>query len=126
MTLPGGWEDVAAIALALPGAERATSRGRATIRVGGRMFVCAGRSDNHFVLPTTLDEAEMLMSTQPDCFYQTPHYAGWGGVLVRYATADRERVTALVERAWRRRASKAQVAALAQLALPLAGGGGRG
>ncbi|NJC09674.1 MmcQ/YjbR family DNA-binding protein [Polymorphobacter fuscus] len=105
------WGEVIASALALPGAERSTSYGRDAIAVRGKMIIVIGRTDDHFVLTTTRDEAEMLMATDPDCFYQTPHYAGWPGVLVRLATADPERVAALVERAWSRRASKAQLAA---------------
>ncbi len=105
------WDDVLAIALALPGAERSTSYSRDAVKVRGKMFVVTGRSDDHFVLPTTLFEAEVLMAGQPECFYQTPHYAGWGGVQVRYATADKDRIAALIERAWAVRASKAQLAA---------------
>ncbi|WP_426169179.1 MmcQ/YjbR family DNA-binding protein [Sandarakinorhabdus sp. DWP1-3-1] len=105
------WDEVAAIALALPGAERSTRYGREAIKVGGKMFVVTGKDDDHFVLTATLDEVEMLMATEPDCFFQTPHYVGWPSVLVRYATADPERIAVLVARAWARRASKAQLAA---------------
>lgn len=104
------WDDVTALALALPGAERSTSYGREAIKVRAKMIVVTGRSDDHFVLTATLDEVERLMETEPECFFQTPHYIGWPGVLVRYAAADPERVAALVERAWARRASKAQLA----------------
>ena len=34
----------------------------------------------------------MLKETDPDTFWQTPHYEGWPGVLVRYGSADPERV----------------------------------
>ncbi len=105
------WATVAALALALPGAELSTSYGRAAVKVRGKMFVATGRTDDHFVLTAGLDEIEMLMATEPDCFFQTPHYAGWPDVLVRYASADRERIAVLVGRAWARRASKAQLAA---------------
>ena len=99
------------MALALPGAETSTSYGREAVKVRGKMIIVAGRTDDHFVLTASLDEVEMLMETEPDCFFQTPHYVGWPGVLVRLATADPERIAVLIERAWSRRASKAQLAA---------------
>ena len=105
------WDDVATLALALPGAELSTSYGRPAVKVRGKMFVVTGKSDDHFVLRATLDEVEMLIETQPVVFFQAPHYVGWEAVLVRYAATDPERVAMLIERAWARNASKAQLAA---------------
>jgi hypothetical protein len=93
------WDEVAAIGLALPGTALSTSYGRPAIKVRGKMIACTGKTDDHFVLSATLDDVDMLMDTDPDCFFQTPHYVGWPTVLVRYATADPERITALLERA---------------------------
>jgi hypothetical protein len=105
------WDDVAVLALALPGTELSTSYGRPAVKVRGKMFVVTGKNDDHFVLAATLDEVDMLIETEPEVFFQTPHYVGWPTVLVRYAVADPERVAVLVERAWARNASKAQLAA---------------
>jgi hypothetical protein len=105
------WDAVAALALALPGAALSTSYGRPAVKVRGKMFVVAGKSADHFVLTAMLDEIELLIETEPEVFFQTPHYVGWEAVLVRYATADAERIAVLIERAWARRASKAQLAA---------------
>jgi hypothetical protein len=105
------WDDVLAMALTLPGAARGTSYGRDAVLVRGTMFVVTGRDDDHFVLRATLDEIDMLIATDPACFYQTAHYVGWPAVLVRYAAADPDRIAALVERAWASRASKAQIKA---------------
>ena len=102
------WEEVAALALALPGATRGTSYGRDAILVRGKMFVVTGRTSEHFVMRAGLDEVDMLIDTDPTCFYQTPHYVGWPGVLVRLAAADPERIAILVERAWAGHASAAQ------------------
>lgn len=102
------WEEVVALALALPGATRGTSYGRDAVLVRGKMFVVIGREPDHFVLRAGLGEVEMLMLTDPDCFYQTPHYAGWPAVLVRLAAADPDRIAGLVERAWASQASAAQ------------------
>ena len=105
------WDDVMAVAMALPGSERSMSYGREAIKLRGKMIIVSGRTDDHFVLTATLDEIEVLMTTDSGCFFQTPHYAGWPGVLVRLGTADRERIAVLVERAWARRASMSQLKA---------------
>ncbi|MFZ4688217.1 MAG: MmcQ/YjbR family DNA-binding protein [Polymorphobacter sp.] len=105
------WDAVAALALALPGAESSTSYGRPAVKVRGKMFVVTGKTDDHFVLRATIDEIEMLIETEPEVFFQTPHYVGWEAVLVRYAAADPDRIAVLIERAWARGASRAQLAA---------------
>lgn len=102
------WDEVMAIALALPGAERSTSYGRDAVKVRGKMILVIGRDDDHFVLAASHDDVEMLMATEPGCFYQTPHYVGWPAVLARLSVADPDRIAVLVERAWAGRASKAQ------------------
>jgi hypothetical protein len=114
---PGGeakfamtWDDITLLALVLPGTELSTSYGRPAVKVRGKMFVVTGKTDDHFVLRATLDEIDMLIDTQPEVFFQTPHYVGWEAVLVRYAAADPERIAVLVERAWTRNASNSQLA----------------
>ena len=37
-------------------------------------------------------------TTDPDTFWQTPHYEGWEGVLIRYDSPDEERVRDVIER----------------------------
>ncbi len=111
MTAGVDWERITALALALPGTEAATSYGRPAIKVRGKNIIVAGKTDDHFVLMVPIDEVEMLKDTGPACFFQTPHYEGWPDVLVRYASADVDRVAGLIERAWAARASKAQLSA---------------
>ena len=41
----------------------------------------------------------MLKATDPDTFWQTPHYEGWEGVLVRYDGKDEARVRDVIGRA---------------------------
>ncbi len=38
------------------------------------------------------------METDPDTFWQTPHYANYPAVLIRYDSPDPERVLAMIER----------------------------
>ncbi len=102
------WKGVEKLALALPGTEASTSYGRPAVGVRNKVFVCTGKADDHFVLMAPLDEVDMLIDTDPDTFFQTDHYRGWPTILVRHASADPERIEALVERAWWGRASPKQ------------------
>ena len=97
------WDEAVAFALTLPGTELSTSYGKPAVKVNGRAFLYTGHEDRtSFGVAIDLDSVEMLMETDPDTFWQTPHYAGWPAVLVRYASKDPERVRAVIHRshAW--------------------------
>ena len=93
------WEEVIAFALALPETELSTSYGKPAVKVNGRAFVFPSHeADTSFAISLDLDTIEILKETDPQTFWQTPHYEGWTGVLVRYRSSDPERVRAMVER----------------------------
>lgn len=94
------WDGVVAHALALPDTELSTSYGKPAVKIvsNGRAFLHPSREPDSFVLAIDIDTKEMLMETDPDSFWQTPHYQGWPGLLVRYDSADHERVLAMIER----------------------------
>ena len=104
------WDEAVAFALTLPGAELVSFYGTPTPKVRGKAFVSRSHEPGSFAVRATLDEVEMLMETDPGCFWQSPHYVGYPMVLVREDVADRERIEALIERAWERCAGKAQLA----------------
>jgi hypothetical protein len=91
------WDTVVAHALSLPGSETATHYGAPSVKVNGRAILAPGREDGSFCLMVDLDTVEMLKETDPDTYWQTPHYEGWPGVLERFHTADPERVLAMIE-----------------------------
>ena len=97
------WDRVEALALSLPGTEAATTYRMPAVKVAanGRGFVWTGHeattSFAHWLDPAT---NEMLMETEPDTFWQTPHYAGSSAVLVRYSSNDPERVRYTIEQAY--------------------------
>ena len=96
------WEDVEAFALALPGTERGTSYRMPTVRVAanGRSFVWTSHeAKTSFAIWLDPGTAEMLMETDPDTFWQSPHYAGSNAVLIRYSSDDPERVRYMIEQA---------------------------
>lgn len=79
-----------------------------------RSFVSPGREPGSFHAMSPHAEKALLLETDPETFWQTPHYEGWPGLLVRYASADPERVKRVIARAWWDRASKAQRAAFGE------------
>ncbi|MGV3480945.1 MAG: MmcQ/YjbR family DNA-binding protein [Sphingobium sp.] len=93
------WDGVVAFALSLPGTELSTSYGKPAVKTNGRAFVAPGREDGSFCLMIDLDTVEMLMETDPDTYWQTPHYAGWPAVLVRHDSADPDRVRTMIVQA---------------------------
>lgn len=96
------FEEAAAHALTLPDTELSTSYGKPAVKVAsnGRAFVFSGREgDTSFGIAIDLDTIEIIKETDPETFWQTPHYAGWPGVLVRYDSPDPARVREMIERA---------------------------
>ncbi|WP_404370399.1 hypothetical protein AB5I39_01895 [Sphingomonas sp. MMS24-J45] len=95
------WDDVAAFALTLPDTVAATHYGGPAIKVAsnGRAFLSPSREADSFTLTIDAATKDMLIETDPNTFWQTSHYEGWPALLVRYASADPERVRAMVERA---------------------------
>ena len=102
------WAEVSTFALSLPDTELSTSYGRPAVKVHGKAFVFPGREAGSFAVESPLDEKEMLMLTDPETFWETPHYSGWPAVLVRFGSPDRERIELVIRWAWWDRASKAQ------------------
>ena len=65
----------------------------------GRAFIYPGRErDTSFALAIDLGTIELLMETEPETYWQTPHYEGWPAVLVRFDSTDPERVRDVIRR----------------------------
>ena len=97
------WDKAQAFALTLPGTELGTSYGMPTVKVAanGRSFVWTSReAKTSFAVWLEPGAVEMLMETDPDTFWQSPHFAGSNAVLVRYASEDPERVRYVIEQAY--------------------------
>ena len=95
------WDEAVAFALSLPDTALSTSYGKPAVKVAsnGRAFLYVGReTESSFGVAIDLDTVEILKETDPDSFWQTPHYEGWPAVLVRFDSADPARVRALIER----------------------------
>jgi len=95
------FDEAVAFALTLSDTERRTSYGKPAVKIAsnGRAFLFPSHeADTSFGVAIDLDTIEILKETAPDTFWQTPHYVGWEGVLIRYDSTDEERVRDVIGR----------------------------
>jgi hypothetical protein len=114
------FEEAIAFALTLPDTELGTSYGKPAVKLvsNGRAFLFPSHESNtSFAVAIDLGTIEILKETDPGTFWQSPHYVGWEGILVRYDSKDPERIMDVIGRSRdfvsakpkaRRRNSKAQ------------------
>ena len=95
-------------ALSQPGAEDSTLHAGRCVRVRGHWIVNDNADPDALALALDRDTVALLMETEPQTYFQTPHFEGWPAVLVRYETADDDRLREQIDRAWARRATKTQ------------------
>lgn len=101
-----GWQDIVDHALGLPEIEMASHYGVMVPKLRGKALCAPGRhTDDSFVLMLPLETVAMLVEAEPEHFYQTPHYVGWPGVLVRWE-APWDTIAFWLGQAWRHRAPK--------------------
>lgn len=79
------WDMVADHALSLPDTVRATYYGGPAVKANDRPVVTESREAGSFCLHLAKDTVQMLLTIDPDTFWQTPHCEGYPAVLVRYA-----------------------------------------
>ena len=95
------FDEAVAFALTLSDTERGTSYGKPAVKIAsnGRAFLFPSHeADTSFGVAIDLNTIEILKETAPDTFWQTPHYVGWEGVLIRYDSTDEERVRDVIGR----------------------------
>ena len=94
------WEDVVAFALALPHTELTPYYDTEAVKLRGKAIVSPGHEPGSFHVRSPHDEKTVLLATDPATFWQTPHYANWPGLLVRYGGDEGERIATVIRRAW--------------------------
>ncbi|NUR46052.1 MAG: hypothetical protein HOP91_07860 [Sphingomonas sp.] len=95
------FDEAVAFALSLPDTEPGTSYGKPAVKIvsNGRAFLFPSHeADTSFGVSIDLDTIEILKETDPATFWQSPHYVGWEGVLIRYDSQDEERVRDVIGR----------------------------
>ena len=96
------FEEAIAYALTLPDTEQGSSYGKPAVKVAsnGRAFLFPSHEpETSFGVAIDLDSIEILKETDPATFWQTPHYVGWEGLLIRYDSKDEQRVREMIGRA---------------------------
>jgi hypothetical protein len=115
------WDDVRAIALALPQANEDSSRGISAWKVKDKGFVwerplrksdiqaLGDQAPDGPILCAYVEHVgikEALLQTDPEVFFTTPHFNGYPAILVRLERITREALRDLIVDAWLCRAPK--------------------
>ncbi len=95
------WEKLCELALELPDVTVDKFWGTAGFKVRGNGFARL-KEDGASVMfgVADLDEKEMLLATQPDVYFTTPHYDGYPAVLARLAALRVRDARLRLERCW--------------------------
>lgn len=100
------FEDVRALALALPGSEEGSSYGTPAWRVRGKLFARIHDSGEALVVRVDLDERELAMAADPETFFITDHYRDHPMMLVHLDHVTRPALEEVLGASWRRMAPK--------------------
>src|SRR2546425_4955375 len=105
-------DDVRRICLSLPETIERPFEGLPGFRVKDRLFArIRTKPDALLVWTSTVAEKEMLIGTEPEKFFQTPHYEGHPGVLIRLDAIDVDELKELLTDSWLLRAPAKRAAA---------------
>jgi len=94
------WEDVLELARDLPGVDESTSYGTPSLKVKGKFMARLRGEGSVLVVRCDLDEKPFLLEANPQTLFTTPHYDGYGAVLVRMDAVDRDELKELLIDAW--------------------------
>lgn len=90
-----------AIGRTLPQVQESTWYGTPGLKVAGKGFArLRTEAEGGLVLLCGLDEKAALLASGDPAFYTTPHYDGYGVILVDLDRVDHEQLAELVEQAW--------------------------
>ncbi|GAA1249677.1 MmcQ/YjbR family DNA-binding protein [Prauserella halophila] len=99
------WADVVSFGTGLPEVEEAISYGTPALKVNGKSFArLRTEAEGGLVLLCGMDEKEALLASGEQAFYTTPHYDGYGAILVDLDAVDEAQLHELLEESWNRKA----------------------
>lgn len=105
-------DEMEAIVMAFPGAEKGVSYGRPSYKLNGKFFTRLRREDDSMVImDVSFDEREMLMEAEPATFHFTAHYKDFPCVLAKIADLHPGSFRNFLERRFRKIAKKTAVKA---------------
>jgi hypothetical protein len=95
------WKTVRDLALALPEVEEDRS-GRTTYRVRGKLFAWMARERDGGGLAVRVDrdEKHLILDSNPEVYFTSPHYNGYPGVQIRLEAIGRAELRERLEDAW--------------------------
>ena len=95
------WRDAIKIAQALPQVEVATWYGTPGLKVAGKGFArLRTEAEGGLVLMCSLDEKDRLLESGEPAYYTTPHYDGYGSIIVDLEKVSREALRELIVQSW--------------------------
>jgi hypothetical protein len=89
----------------LPEVTEGTSYGNPALQVKGKTFASL-RAPGEMVLHCPLEQKDLLIEIAPEIYWQTEHFRGWPGLLVRLDVIGDEELALRLVDAWRFRAPK--------------------
>jgi hypothetical protein len=89
----------------LPGIEESSSFGTPALKAQGKLLVRVKDADT-LVVRCPIEMKEVLIEATPEIYFETDHYKGWPGVLVRLSKIDDTELQQCLRRAWRLQAPK--------------------
>ena len=96
------WDDVVRIATALPEVVETTSYGTPSLKVRKKGFArLRSEAEGGLMVKCPMEEKEALLASGDPAFYTTPHYDGYGSILIDLDAIDEPRLSELIEDAWR-------------------------
>jgi len=99
------WDEVITIAKALPDVEESTSYRTPSLKVAGKSFArLRTEAEGGLVLMCSQEEKAALLASGDPAFYTTPHYDGYGAILIDLERVDVDQLTELIEESWRTKA----------------------
>jgi hypothetical protein len=106
------WATVRELALSFPDVEESTE-GRTAFRVRGKLFAWEARERDGGGLGIRVeaDEKQLILDSDPDVYFSSPHYDGWPGVQIRLESIGRDELRERLEDAWLIQAPKRLAAA---------------
>ncbi|MBE8519940.1 MmcQ/YjbR family DNA-binding protein [Amycolatopsis sp. H6(2020)] len=101
------WEDVVRLASELPEVEASTWYRTPALKVAGKGFArLRTEAEGGLVVMCGLDEKAALLDSGDAAFFTTPHYDGYGSIIVDLDRVDVDQLRELLEEAWRLKAPR--------------------
>jgi hypothetical protein len=116
-------DQVKAIALAFPGGNEQWKQGGRVVHfyVGRKFLTWIRPEENSLVVRLdSLDERDALIESDPRLFHITDHYRTWAGVLVRLDRASPKLIRGMLERRFRKVATRKLLAQYDEETSPVA------